>query len=269
MPPAPLRSRRQMAPSEWSRNAGDPRTTREKILDAAEALFADKGYNGASTRDIAAAASANLGMIPYYFGSKEKLLKEVIERRAVPELEERAAAVGRVLAATGDGVPDVTDVLRADLEALFHRRRENVVHRRLAGRLSTDPSAEVRRVVNEVYSRTAMVFDLALRRACPHLSDEEFYWRFYCLFGAVQYVLADVGKIQTLAGPAFDTSDSDTALKYVVPFLAAGLRAPSLKATEPAAPGNHAASRSKRRASPPKSAGDRRRQLHPRGSGPD
>jgi len=250
MPSAPLRPRRDTAPSEDSPNSRDSRTTREKILDAAEALFSDKGYNGASTRDIAAAATANLGMIPYYFGSKEKLLKEVIERRAIPELEERAAAVGRVLSAAGDDVPDLADILRADLGAMFHRRRENAVHRRLAGRLSTDPSAEVRRVVNGIYSRTAMVFDLALRRACPHLSDEEFYWRFYCVFGAVQYVLADVGKIQTLAGPEFDTSDSETALKYVVPFLAAGLRAPSVRAAESALP-NPTAPRSKRRGKQP------------------
>jgi AcrR family transcriptional regulator len=236
MPSAPLRSRRNTVPSEGTRNSDDSRTSREKILDAAEALFADKGYNGASTRDITAAANANLGMISYYFGSKEKLFKEVIERRAIPELEERAAAVGRVLSAAGDGVPDLADVLRADLDAMFHLRRENAVHRRLAGRLSTDPSVEVRRVINEIYSRTAVVFDLALRRACPHLSDEEFYWRFYCLCGAVQYVLADVGKIQTLAGPEFDTSDSETALKYVVPFLAARLRAPSVRAIESAAP---------------------------------
>lgn len=222
----PPRRTRGVTQASATPDDNDPRSTRDKILDGAEAVFADKGYNGASTRDIAAAADANLGMIPYYFGSKENLLKEVIQRRAVPELEERATAVRAVLAKAGDGVPDIAAILRADLLPQFHRRRENAAHRRLAGRISTDPSPEVRRVVNEVYSREALVSDLALRRACPHLSDEEFYWRFYCLFGAVQYVLADVGKIQTLAGPDFMTSDSDAALKFVVRFLEAALHAP-------------------------------------------
>jgi AcrR family transcriptional regulator len=215
-PPSPRAKARQAAPTQGARDL---------LLDAAERLFAERGYNGVSTRQIAEAANVNLGSIPYYFGNKENLLKEVIERRAVPELEDRAAGVRRVLDAVGDGTPDIVDVLMADLEPVFQRRRENVVHRRLAGRLSTDPTPEVRRVVNEIYSRKATVFDLALRRACPHLSDQEFYWRFYCLFGAIQYVLADVGKIQTLAGPSFSSSDPHTALKYVVPFLAAGLRA--------------------------------------------
>jgi AcrR family transcriptional regulator len=207
---------RQMEPAQGAR---------EQLLDAAERLFAERGYNGVSTRQIAELAKVNLGSIPYYFGNKENLLKEVIKRRALPELEDRAAGVLKVLDAVGDGTPRIVYVLMADLEPVFRRRRENVVHRRLAGRLSTDPTPEVRRVVNEIYSREATVFDLALRRACPHLSDQEFYWRFYCLFGAIQYVLADVGKIQTLAGPSFASSDPHTALKYVVPFLVAGFGA--------------------------------------------
>jgi hypothetical protein len=131
-----------------------------------------------------------------------------------------------VLEAAGEGIPDLVAILKADLDPVFHRRRENIIYRRLAGRLSTDPNKEVRRIVDEIYNRKALIFDIALRRACPHLSDEEFYWRFYCLFGAVQYVLADVGKIQTLAGRIFNSSNPDIALKYVVPFLAAGLTAP-------------------------------------------
>jgi AcrR family transcriptional regulator len=215
-----LRSKSSLADSST------PPGTRGKLLDAAELLFAERGYNGASTREIAAAAKANLGSIPYYFGSKENLLKEVIRRRALPELEDRAIGVRRVLEAAGDGIPDVVAILKADLDPVFHRRRENLIYRRLAGRLSTDPNKEVRRIIDEIYNRKALIFDIALRRVCPHLSDEEFYWRFYCLFGAVQYVLADIGKIQTLARRRFNSSDPDIPLKYVVPFLAAGLTAP-------------------------------------------
>lgn len=203
-----------------------PGSAREQLLDSAEELFAENGYNGVSTRDIAAAAKVNLGSIPYYFGSKENLFKEVIRRRAVPELQDRAAGVRRLMTAARGRSLSVVEILRADLEPVFLRRRENATYRRLAGRVATDPSDVVRRVVNEIYSREATVFDVALRRACPHLTHVEFYWRFSCLFGAVQYVLADVGKIQALAGRRFRTADPKTALRYVIPFLAAGLMAP-------------------------------------------
>ncbi|MBS1946860.1 MAG: TetR/AcrR family transcriptional regulator [Bacteroidetes bacterium] len=55
---------------------------REHILEVAEKLFGDKGFEGASVRDIAQHAKVNLAMISYYFGSKEKLLEALLERRA-------------------------------------------------------------------------------------------------------------------------------------------------------------------------------------------
>ena len=52
-----------------------------QIMEAAEALFADNGFNGTSVRDIADKAGVNLAMISYYFGSKEKLLEAIFEYR--------------------------------------------------------------------------------------------------------------------------------------------------------------------------------------------
>jgi AcrR family transcriptional regulator len=54
---------------------------RDQILQVAEQLFSDKGFDGTSVRDIAEQANVNLAMISYYFGSKEKLLKSLIEER--------------------------------------------------------------------------------------------------------------------------------------------------------------------------------------------
>lgn len=56
---------------------------REHILTSAEKLFAEKGFDGTSVRDIAQLAGVNLAMISYYFGSKEKLLESLIEFRAM------------------------------------------------------------------------------------------------------------------------------------------------------------------------------------------
>ncbi|WP_082738254.1 TetR/AcrR family transcriptional regulator [Chryseobacterium sp. CCH4-E10] len=53
----------------------------ENILFAAEKLFAEKGFEGTSTREIAKAANVNISMISYYFGSKEKLYEKLVEYR--------------------------------------------------------------------------------------------------------------------------------------------------------------------------------------------
>lgn len=60
-------------------------------MEAAEKLFADKGFEGTSVRDIAEGAGVNLAMISYYFGSKEKLMEAMFDHRAsssILQLEE-------------------------------------------------------------------------------------------------------------------------------------------------------------------------------------
>ena len=56
---------------------------REIILQAAEALFAEHGFTGTSTRALAQRAGVNLGMLSYYFGTKEKIFEALIESRII------------------------------------------------------------------------------------------------------------------------------------------------------------------------------------------
>ncbi|MEO6883346.1 MAG: TetR family transcriptional regulator [Bacteroidia bacterium] len=56
---------------------------KEALLEVAEVLFAEKGFEGTSVRDIALKANVNVAMISYYFGSKEKMLEALIEYRSV------------------------------------------------------------------------------------------------------------------------------------------------------------------------------------------
>lgn len=199
-------------------------SSRDRLLDAAEELFAEIGYAGISTREIAARAKVNLGSIPYYFGTKENLLKEVLLRRVRPINAERERLLHLVL---DNPKPTVESILYAVLAPAFRSSREQSVYRKLAGRLATDPTPEVRKVMDEIYNPRTLIFPKALRSVCPQVDIEEFYWRLMCVYGSMFYVQADTGRMQAVAGPNFDTSDPDLALKYVIPFLAAGLRAPA------------------------------------------
>jgi AcrR family transcriptional regulator len=199
-------------------------TSRERLLDAAEELFADYGFNGVSVRQIVEAAKVNLGAIPYHFGTKENLFKEVIYRRAVPLQKEREARMRSLT--DSDKKPQLEEVLWALLEPLFRTSHENDSFRRLMGRASMDPTPQVRKLMAEIYSLDFMIAPGELRKACADLPEEVFNWRLNCFYGVMLFVQADTGKIQTIAGKKFDTSRPDTALKYVIPFLAAGFRCP-------------------------------------------
>lgn len=199
-------------------------SSRERLLDAAEFLFAENGYGAISVRDIAARADVNLGSIPYYFGTKENLLKETLLRRILPLQQERRERLNAIIKAQPK--PRIEDLLYALLEPVFRESRRHNTFRRLAGRLAADPTPEVRKVMNEIYDVSTLLAPKALRAACPELSSDEFYWRLMCVYGAMFYVQADTGRMQAIAGSGFDTSKPDVALKFIVPFLAAGLRAP-------------------------------------------
>jgi AcrR family transcriptional regulator len=205
-------------------------TTRTRLLDAAEALFADFGFNGVSVRQIVEAAGANLGAIPYHFGTKEELFKETLLRRAVPLREERGRLLNAITAAGRE--PTLEEVLWAMLEPAFRANRENDAFRRLLGRASMDPTPEVRRLMLDIYSRDFMLVPRVLRDFFRSMDAEEFHWKLNCFYGVMMFVQADTGKIQSIAGEDFDTSQPAVALRYVIPFLAAGLRA-SEKPTNP------------------------------------
>ena len=103
-------------------------STREKILGAALTVFAEKGFDGARTREIAERAEANLGLIKYYFDTKEKLWKAAVDR-AFDELQQELAELDYQ-------TPD--DDERAQLERLVHRFVRFVARRPEFVRLMND-----------------------------------------------------------------------------------------------------------------------------------
>ena len=119
-------------------SSGNSPRARERLLNAAEELFADYGFNGVSVRDIVKAAKVNLGAIPYYFGTKENLFKEVFYRRAIPLQAEREALLRQLKNSSSH--PALEEVLWALLEPVFRATRGNKSFRRLLGRASMDPT---------------------------------------------------------------------------------------------------------------------------------
>jgi len=69
-----------MSTSDNPTVAGSDKPVQERLLDAAEELFCEHGFEGTSVRDIAAAAGCNIASVNYYFGGKEKLYLEVWRR---------------------------------------------------------------------------------------------------------------------------------------------------------------------------------------------
>ena len=197
-----------------------PASTTTRLLDAAEALFIERGYANVPVRDIVATAGANLGAIPYHFGTKQNLFKAVLERRVGPI---QAARRERMLALAQSGRRlKVEEIIRAQIEPAFRASSESEAYRRLTGYAVVDHHPEVRQIVSEVLDAQEPLMPKLLREACPHLSDEEFFWRLYCVYGAMVYIQVDNGRMQRILRRDVDTSDLVPATEHVVGFLARG-----------------------------------------------
>lgn len=200
--------------------------TRERILDAAERLLAEKSIHAVSTRMITNEANANSAALHYHFGTKEAVLRAIFERRLGPINAQRLEQLEEL---TGQTNPAVEDVLRAFILptlALGHTEGERFF-KALSSNISMDPNQSIRQISFDFYSEVGERFVLLIERICPHLDREELFWRLGCVFGSMMYIRADNGRLQLVLGEELSFADGQRGIETIVPFLAAGLRAPS------------------------------------------
>jgi AcrR family transcriptional regulator len=219
--------------------AGD---TKERILDSAEKLFADAGFDGTSLRSITARAGVNLAAVHYYFGSKEALLQAVLARRLEPINRRRIELLDRLEGNSGEQPPGMEVVLRAFMEPPLREIRrlgetgEQFV--RLASRAHSEPNPQARAVFLPLFQEVVQRFMAAFRRARPDMDDGELHWKFHFLVGSMAHLLSWGGHEECAAMLSRDTpvvADPDEILEAMVAFCAAGMSAPVPQGEEGAA----------------------------------
>ena len=203
------------------------KNTKERILDAAEGLFAAHGFAGTSLRAVTREAGVNLAAVHYHFGTKEDLLRAVLSRIVIPVNRERLRMLEQVEAAAGSDPPSLEAILEAfiapDLRLIRDLGERGVIITRFLGRSYTEPAEMVQALSREHYEELGQRFMEAYARALPEVPQAELYWRFKLVVGVLTYVLADTDPTD---GYAEDLSDVDGTVRRLVAFLAAGLRAP-------------------------------------------
>ena len=205
--------------------------TKNRILDVAEALFMEHGFDATSLRAITGAAEANLAAVNYHFGSKEELFQAILTRRLDPMNQERVALLDALEAAAGGGPVPCADILGAMIVPALHLARDparggsNFL--RLLGRAYADPAPFIRHFLSEHYAEMIGRFKAAFARSLPQLSRRELSWRLHFIMGALSYTLAGTDALKLIAEitPA-KHRDDETLLHRLAPFLLAGLQSP-------------------------------------------
>lgn len=201
--------------------------TRQRIIDAAEQLFAERGIDAVSLREITAAADVNVAAAHYHFGSKDAVLAALFDDHAQRIVARRLELLDQVQHET-PGVPGVEDVLRAFLRPSLDAAVASggPAFMRLRARLAFDPAEFRRAVLAKAFDDSSRRFVEALRSALPDLPLTDLHWRFHFVLGAMTYTMAAPGRIESITNGALDTTASHAALEQLVRFAAAGLRAP-------------------------------------------
>ena len=203
--------------------------TSERLLDAAVALFAERGFAGASVRDLTKAAGVNQAAIHYHFGSKEAVLRAATDRIVEPLNRRRNQLLDALLERT-DGHPSSDELLRifvqADLEIL-RALDDQGASARLLGRIYSDPDPGMQTMARDQFGPTGARFIAELDTALPHLTTDEVAWR------VEQIVAVIVRLFARWPDRGMSTEESQQLLDRHVAFLGPGLRAPPAPSSSP------------------------------------
>ena len=204
--------------------------TRARILDAAEALFTEQGFETATMRQITGAAAVNLAAVNYHFGSKEALIREVFSRRLTWLNQERLRELDRLEADAGDMPLKPSQILEAFFGVALKLAADSEgggrAFMRLLGRTYTKPSEFVRGFLAEEYAAVVARFRAALIKALPDVPEEEILWRFHFMLGAMSYAISGADALHVVHGAEIDEGDSEALYARLMSFMIGGLRAP-------------------------------------------
>ena len=203
--------------------------TCQRLLDAAETLFAEHGFADTSLRAITAQAEANLAAVHYHFGSKDELVRAVFARRLKALNEERLAQLTAL--ETGGGLVTVEAVLTAFIGPSLRLRRAGLQGERftrLLGRAQIEAPEGLRGFLRDQYAPVLERFQRTLVQTLPGLSPAEIRWRLYFTLGALSFTYAG-SPWPRLPLAVRETGDEAWLQGQLVRFLTAGLRAPPLE----------------------------------------
>lgn len=202
--------------------------TKDRILDSAEKLFAESGFDATSIRTISADAGVNLAAINYHFQSKDALLDAVYARRAGPVNERRLALLDEYEAAAGGKAVAPEKVLDAFMRPVFELGdRIGYIPRMMVRMQYVERGAVSEPIFDKHFRPVFTRFFQALKRALPQLSDEEIFWRLQFTAGVFSHVMAGGGTIRAFAKARFKKPEPEVLMRRMIRFTCAGLNLPA------------------------------------------
>jgi AcrR family transcriptional regulator len=192
--------------------------TRSSILDAAERLYADRGFADVTLRDIVAAAEVNLAAVNYHFGSKDELIAELFVTRSLATNRERLNEL-KAAEAAGGGRADIASILRAlvgpTLRGCLGPDNERSTAARFMIRASIESVPPIRRIKNREIDHLRK-FAGAMRRSLPDRSEVDLYWGLHFALAMAHQTIRDSERLTKLSEGICDLNDVTGVIERIV-----------------------------------------------------
>ncbi|EGR4359874.1 TetR/AcrR family transcriptional regulator [Vibrio cholerae] len=202
-------------------------STKEKILDVAEGLFAEYGFNDTSLRTITSKAGVNLASVNYHFGDKKTLVRAVLNRYLEAFMPEMKQSLERLNERDDYDMAEVFEALRAPLRSLSELRPNGTSRfMLLIGRGYTDVQGHLRWFITNRYNDVLTLFTDSVLKANPSLTREALFWRLHFTLGTCVFTMASSQALAEIAENDFGSKvDPKSVVDQLIPYLAAGVAA--------------------------------------------
>lgn len=201
--------------------------TKDRILDAAESLFAEHGFNETSLRAITGKAKVNLASVNYHFGDKKTLIRAVLDRYLEAFMPALKDALLRLNHKTHFSMAELFESLRLPLLKLDELRPNGASRfMLLIGRGYTDVQGHLRWFITTRYSDVLFLFTDLVKKANPNLSAAQLFWRLHFTLGTCVFTMASSQALAEIAYNEFNQDvDSKILINQLIPYLSAGMNA--------------------------------------------
>jgi AcrR family transcriptional regulator len=201
-------------------------SVQDRLLHAAEEFFPEKGFDGTSVRELAAAADCNIASVNYHFGGKENLYLELWRRYLIRMRETRLAAIKSVMESTpADGA--LENLLQAFANAFLEPLIDQGSAQRfmkLMAREMLDQHLPPDMFVEEVIVPTLTAMRQAFAKICPELHPSRVGLVVYSVVAQLLHAVHMKGTFANTDNPEFPGFDLSETIEHVVRFSAAGIR---------------------------------------------
>jgi AcrR family transcriptional regulator len=208
--------------------------TRTAILNAAERLYADRGFGDVTLRDIVAAADVNLAAVNYHFGSKDELIAELFVTRSIATNRERLNEL-KAAEAAGGGRAEIDAILRAlvgpTLRGCLGPERERSTAARFMIRASIESVPPIRRIKNREVDHLKK-FAAAMARSLPGRGEVDLYWGLHFALAMAHHTIRESERLTRLSEGLCDLDDVAGIIERIVAVSVTALTGGVAKAAD-------------------------------------